>query len=667
MIFREPSEPSIRPGIGALLIFAALLLAVVDDAWSQTVTRISVNPQTSLLQPNQETAVEIRFMDVKGGHGPVTEAVHLTITLTLLEDASLAKRTGDWRRVGNLDGESLVLKNSRVINGKTLPNVANVIQGGLSAGQSSLRIKIGSERAGTLRLSVEGAGMIPGLAIINVQGPSRIAVAINPSLVRAKKEVRLDLTLLDYQGIPAGAINDLPVRVTVTTMERLTDARQRTVQKARTLDNALLVLAKSPDTARLAGVFPKGRDRVSLRLRADFVGVIRIFVEGNGLATGSMLISTIAQAAQSPGPEIAPQFAFFRQPAAAFPALWTSANATGRLRIAKIDSETLPNGPVASHEFSVVLEPDPSGRIVLPQDNLEVKIEIVNPGKVSPAIEPSSLIIRANNTTSERASVSYVCRGDVKLVARAAIAEVEPSRGVEFSFAPQRHAAVLKVDSSPDQEVANGLRPITLTVTVWDACGAILSGKAESVDMGDRRINFDYRSDLRFDGGEPTLAIPADVASASKKVFSSRRVEQLPVIASSADSNGVEITGQTSVSFYFPLWEFLAAIFGGAVWPALSSSWKERTAFVETAKGAVIGIVTFGAALYGAIATSETNLGALSVRLVSLPTDSWLAAAILGFIGYSLISGVTLAVRKILPQKTGSAPADDPPNPPDAQ
>ncbi|MDX2032722.1 MAG: hypothetical protein SF339_18745 [Blastocatellia bacterium] len=652
--------------MGAIFLFVAVVSGGAGDAGAQTVTTISVQAQSSLLQLNQETTVEIRFADVKGSRAPLRTSVHLTITLTALEDPALAKRIGDWRSVGNLDGESLALRNNRIVGGRALPNEANVLQGELARGQSSLTIRIRSERAGTLRLSVEGPGMMPGIAVVNVQGPSRIAVAINPSLVRAKRDVRLELTLLDYQGKAVSAINDMPITLTVTTMERLTDAQRTAASTTRSLGDSLLVLAKSPGTARLAGAFPRGRDRVSLRLRIDFTGVVRIFAEGVGLATGSTLISTIAQIAPSPGHEIGPQFAFFRQPAFVFPALWSASGAAGRLRIAKIDSAAQGSGPIGSHEFSVVLDPDSSGRTVPPTVDLEIKIDAVSSGKVRPTIEPSSLFIRANNIVSDRAEISYVCRGDVKLIARADSVGVEPSRGAEFSFAPQRHAAMLKVDSAPDQEVANGLRPITLTVTVWDACGATLSSQAESVDMGDRRVNFDYRSDLRFDGGEPTLAIPAGVAVATKKVFSSHRVTQLPVIATSADANGVEVTGQTSVTFYFPFWEFLAAILGGAIWPALSANWKERMALVGTAKGAVIGAVTFGAALYGAMATSEANLGALSVRLVSLPTDSWLAAAILGFIGCSLISGVTLAARKLLSLKSDDAPADDLPNPPGA-
>lgn len=636
-----------------------LMLLITANAFAQTSTRISVNSQANLLLLNQETSVEIKLTDLRGNSVLPREGAYLTITVSVLDDLASAKKNGEWRKVNSLVGESLVLKASR--DGATT-NDANVLQGPFPSRQNSFTFRFRSERAGKLRLSAEGSGMITGSAEINVQGPSRIGITINQSTVRARTEATVELALLDYQWRPAQAPTDLKMTVTATTFERLSDAQRAGEKPVSRLENALLALPQNPATVRLSGLFPKGRDRVKLRLRADFAGVIRIFCEGYGLATGSAMVATVAMTVRPALNRDEQMVASFFQPVSFLPAAWQQPQVRGKLQIARIDSATSTNRAVRERQFQVVFVPDADSEVKVPPADLKVDFAFSygNEGKVKATIEPSPLIIHANTVQSEMATLYYACKGEVNLIARTELPDVRSSLTTEFDFSPNRHAAILTLNASPSEGVANGLRPITLTATTWDTCGAQIRTADESLDMGGRIVQFEYEGHgfINFEGGEKTLKIPAEKSWESKKIFSTQPIDKQPIKAKTFNINDNEIRDEAIVSFYLPAKEFAASVLGGFLF-SLVLQWLKQLATTNTPQirslaerkkarlqtilelviGAFMGAITFGGFFFGAMITDEASLGSLKIKLLSLPTDNWMAALILGFIGAFLTLG----------------------------
>ncbi|MBK8316659.1 MAG: hypothetical protein IPL01_22660, partial [Acidobacteria bacterium] len=123
-------------------------------------------------------------------------------------------------------------------------NQADILQGPFPSRQSSLSFKFRSERAGKLRLIIEGTGMIRICCGQRARTKPHRDKS-QPSAVRVRSEATVELTLLDYQWRPAQAPKDIKFIITATTYERLIEAQGLVAKPVSNLDNSLLLLPQS--------------------------------------------------------------------------------------------------------------------------------------------------------------------------------------------------------------------------------------------------------------------------------------------------------------------------------------------------------------------------------------------------------------------------------------
>ena len=638
--------------IACLIVWLAATGAAAQVKQSALGARLSVVSPNADIPLNQETPVEIRFLDARGNHVPATADLNVTITASVSGDLIAARRSVSPQSVRSLDGAGIVLPRSAE---------HAVTQGYFPAGYKSVWVKFRAERGGPIKLIAEGAGMLAGHGTINVQGPCWIAVKVNSPKVSPKKDVTITITLLDYHKKETAPPNDFSLTVTATMLGGLGEtrslgglARLYQPQQNRSLEGQTLALTRG-GTAKLTGIFPKNANRVTLRFRSDLTGVIRVFVEGAGLNAGFAPVS-VAQQSQEAWPSSKPAWsllpAFFTtQPVMRTPALWQPcAPRQARLEIKLVDETARGD----FNQFFVVLV-DSAGKSVNATCDIPISLGIPDELRKTVSLTQTQDTIRAGSYFSSIVEIESKCNEQVRLSARTQADGVSSSSKV-IPFKPQRRATSLKLSPSPRQEVANGLAPIYLTVTALDSCGSAISMKDEGKEEV-RPVIFDFPHSLRFDGGQPALPIPADKSSGTIKIYSSRPVSEMPVVARSSNVLGewIESGGEgAKVSFTFPFLELICAMLGGCLLP-LIALWKKRN-WTELVKGAVTGAVTYGAAMFGAIATGTAAWGALVVKMTSFPADSAFGAGIVGLFGYGLVTGAGMV--KTLAKKTAPGEAE---------
>lgn len=634
----------------ALLMFTLLAIGAAAQAPAQG-SRLSVTPLLSsgTASINKDTSVEIKFLDPRGNQTSAPANIKLTLTATLLNDLSAAKRVAQWQTKAQLDKSGVLIAKA---------SDASVVQGEFPAGAKSIWVSVKSERGGVVRVFAEAEGLITGNATINVQGPSKLAIATNPASISRSTSAKVEISLLDFRGTKIKADADYQLTVTATLLSSYSEMTQatsqansaiqqtvrfKTVLSARSLEGQTLALAKGQQWAKVSGTFQKDKDKVSLTFRSAVPGTIRLYVEAPGLVTAGLPVAVALNQPQhlSDGPMNL--FGFdLRQPKL-IPAFWqppTVAPAeTPKPSRLKIEGYNVNDEIKDFYRFKVFLL-DQNELPIKATQEIPVNLKIGGTVKGKVEFTQQSVSIPAGSSVSLPVELKSNCHPNVDLVIESQVSGIA-SDHLELSFNPPRRATRLNVITSPGRQIASGLNAINLSVTAFNDCGDVITAQDENLGAG-RSVFFTYDRYLNFDKDDPVLFIPSDKSSDVKKVYSSHSVEQMEVTATDQSS---QVQGKTPVTFYFPWRELFAAMLGGLIWPLIAALPKFDVKGLI--RGGFSGIVMFGLALFGAIVTEQAKLGELTVNLLRLPVSSWFPAAIMGFIGYSMLQG-TLSLAAVL-------------------
>ncbi len=650
-----------------LLLVMSLANCVVAQVPAQG-SRLSVAPllPAGTAAINKDTSVEIKFLDPRGTQTSAPANIKLTLTATVLNDLNAAKRIAQWQTKSTLDRSGIFLAKT---------SDAAIIQGEFPAGAKSIWISVKSERGGVVRLFAEAEGVITGNAAINVQGPSRLAIATNPASISRSTSAKVEISLLDFRGTKVKADTNYQLTVTATLLSSFSEMTQaaaqtktavqqttrfKTVLYARSLEGQTLTLAKGQQWAKVSGTFQKDKDKVTLTFRSAVPGTIRLYVESPGLVTAGFPVAVaLHQSERHPSERQSNDsmnlFSFDFRQAKLIPAFWQPPTVVpapvevpkpSRL---KIEGYNVNDEIRDSYRFKVFLL-DQNELPIKATQEIPVALKLGGTTKGKVEFTQQSVSIPAGSSVSLPVELKSNCHPNVDLIVESQVPGIA-SDHLELVFNPPRRATSLKVVTSPGRQIASGLSAINLSVTAFNDCGDVITAQDENLGAG-RSVFFTYDRYLSFDKEDPVLFIPADKASDVKKVYSSHSVEQMEITATDQTS---QVQGKTPVTFYFPWRELFAAMLGGLIWPLIAALPKFDVKGLI--RGGFSGIVMFGLALFGAIVTEQAKLGELTVNLLRLPVSSWFPAAIMGFIGYSMLQGtlsLTAILKKTVAGKTQS-------------
>lgn len=602
---------------------------------------------------NQEIWTEIRFLDARGNHATAPANINVILTATVLSDMVTAKRNAEWQTRNLLDKARLVLPKSRD---------GAVVQGIFPAGWKSVWVSVKSERGGAIKVIAEGEQVITGSAVINVSGPNKLAITVNPTSIPLSSYASVEISLLDYNGSQVAADANYNLTVTATGLVSLNRAERapqtqqylRSLSLPRSLDGQALVLPRGETTAKLTGWLQKNKSKVTLRFKSEFSGTVRLYVQGDGLFPAGMPVAVTARYSQLRFENSFKDVAFGPRPEWAIPVSFQpeiGAPVPPRPALPlklKIEGYNVSEEVKDTFRFKIFLYDQNDQPVNAPNDVLiNLKLDDVN-GKAE--LAPVSLLIpRGKSLNDKPVEVRSSC--DKELIIRAATqTDGINSVSERINFNPPRRATTLDVQTAPTKQVASGWNAINLRVSALNDCGEPIRAEEENLGAG-RPIAFTFERALRFDGDDNTLIIPAGSFSEAKKVFSSGSGD---FKITATDQSNRQVTWMGDISFYFPWVEFISAIIGGLLWPLISH--LPKLLWKTVAQGAVSGAIGFGLALFGAIVTEQAKLGDLTINLLRLPMTSWLPAGIMGFVGYLLISGVISVpslAKKVMHKGTG--------------
>ncbi|MBL8187603.1 MAG: hypothetical protein JNK38_06325 [Acidobacteria bacterium] len=637
----------------ALLMLLSLTTVVGAQAPAQG-SRLFVAPLLpgGVASINQGTSVEIKFLDPRGYQTPAPANIKLTLTATVLNDLNAAKRVAQWQTKSPLDRSGILLDKT---------SEAAVVQGEFPAGASNIWISVKSERGGVVRVFAEAEGLISGNAAINVQGPSRLAIATTPTSISRSSSAKVEISLLDFRGAKVKADADYQLTVTATLLGSFSEVTQamsatavqqtnryKALLYSRSLEGQTLMLARNQQWANVTGKFPKDKDKVTLTFRSYVPGTVRLYVEAAGLVTAGLPVAVAVNlpesSAEPPANDALDFFSFAPKVPKLIPAWQPAVPApapveTPKPSRLKIEGYNVNEVIRDSYRFKVFL---------LDQNDLpikaaeEVPLKLSFGGSVKGKVEftQPSVSIPAGSSSSPPVELKSSCHPNINLIATSQVPGIAADN-LELNFNPPRRATRLGLITSPGRQIASGLNAISLSVTAFNDCGDVITAQEENLGAG-RSVFFTYDRYLNFDKDDPTLFIPADKASDVKKVFSSHSVEQMEITGTDQIS---QVQGKAPVTFYFPWRELFSAMLGGLIWPLIAALPKFDVKGLV--RGGFSGIVMFGLALFGAIVTEQAKLGELTVNLLRLPVSSWFPAAIMGFIGYSMLEGA-LALKAVL-------------------
>ncbi len=651
------------------LIFAVLLsLTSVVCASAQSLalgSRLAVVPnmgnREGVTSTNQEIWTEIRFLDARGNHVPAPANFKVILTATVLSDLIAAKRGAEWQSKGSLDKAKIILpKNKDAI----------VLQGNFPVGWKSCWVGVKSERAGAIRLFAEGEMIITGNAVINVRGPNKLAIAVNPTSIRLSSYARVEISLLDYRGSAVNADADYNLTVTATALGSLNQAKRvpetqqflRSYSFPRSLDGQLIFLPKGETTAKVTGLIQSNKSKITLRFKSDVPGAVRLYVEGDGLFPAGMPVAVIGdysllRSEDSSKENFSVKIVERLMPVQLIPAVWQPGGVTPTpppnqpafpLKL-KIEGYNVNEEVKDTFRFKVFLYDRNDQPVNAPVD-IPITLKLSDAtGKAELSL--MSLMIPEGKSLNEKpVEVKSSCDKELIVVAETRTDRVN-SANERLNFNPPRRATTLDVQTAPARQVASGWNAINLRVSALNDCGEPILAEDENLGAG-RPIAFTFERALRFENDNDTLIIPAGSFSEAKKVFSSDSGDYK---ITATDQSNRQVSWMGDISFYFPWIEFISAIVGGLLWPLISH--LPKLLWKTIAQGAVSGAIGFGLALFGAIVTEQAKLGDLTINLLRLPMTSWLPAGIMGFVGYLLISGaltIPQLAKKILHKENGT-------------
>jgi len=644
------------------LVLAALLVlssTVCVSAQSLALgSRLAVDPnmgnRDGVTSTNQEIWTEIKFLDSHGNLVAAPANINVTITATVLNDLAASKKDAQWQTKSLLDKARIVLPKDKD---------AVVVRGNFPAGWRSVWVSVKSERGGSIKVFAEGERVITGSGAINVRGPNKLGISVNPTSIPVSNYATVEVSLLDYKGSTVAADSDYNLTITATALVSLNQAERapqtqqylRSLSYRRSLDGQVLILPRGETTTKLTGLIQKNKSKVTLRFKSEFSGTVRLYVQGDGLFPAGIPVAVTAKYSQLRPKDSSKQFALKLNRARMMPALWqpdgtptpTPAQPAFPLKL-KIEGYNVSEEVKDTYRFKIFLFDQNDQPVNAPED-VDVALTLSDAVGKAELSSTSLLIPKGKSLNEKPVEVKSSCDRELIVKAETQAGRVN-SVSERVNFNPARRATTLDVQAAPTRQVASGWNSINLRVSALNDCGEPIRAEEENLGAG-RPIAFSFEQALRFDGDNDTLVIPAGSFSEAKKVFSSDSGDYK---ITATDQSNRQVSWMGEVSFYFPWVEFISAIVGGLLWPLISALPKLLWKII--AQGAVSGAIGFGLALFGAIVTEQAKLGDLTINLLRLPMTSWLPAGIMGFVGYLLIAGVLSippTIKRVMHKETG--------------
>jgi hypothetical protein len=457
------------------------------------------------------------------------------------------------------------------------------------------------------------------------------------------QEGQVNVVLLDQSGNRVDAPQNFQATITLTTMESLDQAKQLLARRAANKQMARqaavsrdrkIVLARGQQASQITIVHRQGEEDEIIHVLSYETGRLHVFVESPGVATGETAIVVLGSKTTASNLHGTPGLP--TDGVMLMPVLWQG-NDPARLKLeispAKPFIQTAAGEQIAY--FRVELKSVEDNEYIGAPEDIRV---ILSVDEGNARFEPDTLLIpRGDANTREQSALRTRPGGHITISAgarrTAAFKIASAKRSHEFS--PGTHSTSLAVSKQRESAFANGLDEIELRVEALQGERAITP---EEEGMEERIIFFTLLGDaegVRFENNISQVHIAKGQHSAAIKLFSTRPVEDLKVVAKSRNGLREEITSEGNllpVKFSFPWLQLLCAMIGGAIFPLLlkQNRWK-------LAQGIALGAVFFGLALFGAIASDPQNIGSISVSLAKLPTENFFASLVLGFLSVTLL------------------------------
>jgi hypothetical protein len=486
-------------------------------------------------------------------------------------------------------------------------------------------------------------------------GQHRFVVQRKAATIAPGGVAEIDIELQSFAGRKVDSARNLPIRITITTLATLDQARAAlgppTPQGTLTsLDGARLTLPPASRVVQQSGIFPRGEGDIQVRVTLHQPGLVRVFVEADGVASGATIVA-VGRPKMSPASRAEPD-----EPRIIFASLQPALLHSHRLKFLDVGNDVWRSQDGFSNDFMVQLETLDGVPTTLPTA-LTVIMEVT---KGTAHFVRPQLKIPAGEVLSESAELRSKRGGEVTLRANAASNRVASS-DFPFAFATVPYAAKLQVAPSWPSALANGLSPIYLTIkaieTPEGASPRVMTAAREGLP-GPRTVSLRLENGTCWfvdtapaaspEGSQGTrritdVVIPAEAQMVSVAVYCSRHASALKVVAEAFNAINEPIEGSATVSFSLPWSQLLFAVLGAIVFPAFRRQWAR--ALYAAPVGAIVYIFLF----VGAVTTANFRLGVFLVSLTKLPTENELAAFALGVVSY-------LAVSSKLPAAVPTAP-----------
>jgi hypothetical protein len=511
------------------------------------------------------------------------------------------------------------------------------------------------------QLPAQSPAQSPVQSVARSSGRINITARSGSRTIYAGTSIELDVELQDTRGQPIAAAQDQTMVITVTTLESLDSARKKlAAERAQppplprplSLAGRVITLASGKEAVQVSGIFPRSQKKITLRVIPRVAGKIRVFAEYGNFLPGNLLIPALpVRKAQLDRREplnrivLSPALVPASQPPQPNVEMYLELEDSGLDPI--IDEQ----GDLIAR-FDVTL--NANGFPFAAPEDLTVALRVVKGRAGFDAREVTIKRGRAANTPQETARLRSRTGGEVELqavVLAPSTLGIKPDQRL-YVFMIDKAAKRLQVAPSSPTAMANGLDAITLTVTAFDKDDRII--RAEHEGLGERTVSFrlDAGIGFSFTDNNPQLRIPKDQDSGSITLVARRPVTDLKVFAESRSGWGDIVKGDAVVSYVLPLWQLLWAILGGVTLPLLGMLIVKKSKPLISQRtqhvlfGALWGFLLFVLAFFGALGFSTLNFSGLPVLVTKLPTESSIAAYLLGMLGGGLPLGYSAFKRR---------------------
>jgi hypothetical protein len=475
-----------------------------------------------------------------------------------------------------------------------------------------------------------------------------LAIAPASATLTLGSPLSLKITMLNAAGKPVPAGSDTSLRLTLTTLRSLRELNSRgagtsqaPARGANTLDQRTISLAPQQLFSRLEGVLPRGRSDVTVKVLSQQTGQIRLFAESSNLSPGEAVLIVVGKSAQlnayawsDPGPGTGHEIVLE-------PVVWrprASAPAQARMKL-ELNAPGVPariDGNRWVADFSVALKSVADSRYLAAPEQIRIMLKVLSG---SAKFDQEEVRIETGQASSEPFCLRSGPGGQIKLEA----AQIQTGalridgHQIPFEFARGTVAShlVLRVIDAP--ALANNLAAITVEVRALqegpDKTPSVV--RAEDESLLERVVSFstDRGFGIRFDGGSNKVTIPQNQEFGEIKLFSSLPAKDLKLSAQSTNGLGQPIYGDVRVSFEVPLRPILCAILGGLLWGVCMHFLRKAAWLPSLIRGGVGGFLIYVVLFFGALMVSYADLTGLPLDLAKLPSQSSLAAVVIGLLG----------------------------------